>query len=192
VTGLGGAGKTRLAREAASRQVPAFAHGVHYLALSALHTPEQIAAALAKSLGSPMIATADPKADLLAYLSEKQMLIVMDGFEHLLEGATVLTEILQAAPGIKLLVTSRERLSLRGEWVYALAGLECAPDEQVGDLTSFDAVRLFLQTSHRVNLGFEVKDTERRHLVRDRPAPGFPIHVDARSPGAAPQHPGRL
>jgi predicted ATPase/DNA-binding SARP family transcriptional activator len=166
VTGLGGAGKTRLAKEAASRQVPAFAHGVHYLALSALLTPEQIATALAQSLSCPLIGTTDPKADLLAYLGEKQMLIVLDGFEHLLKGAVLLIEILQAAPGIKLLVTSRERLDLRGEWIYALAGLECAPDEQVGDLTSFDAVRLFLQTGHRVNLGFEVKDSERRHLVR--------------------------
>ena len=166
VTGLGGAGKTRLAREVAARQTAAFAHGVHYVALSTVSAPERIAATLAQSLDIPLFSTADPMIVLLAYLREREMLVVMDGFEHLLEGAPLLTGILQAAPGIKILVTSRERLNLWGEWVYALEGLECAPEGHVGDLTSFDAAQLFLQTARRVHLSFQVKEGEDLHLAR--------------------------
>jgi predicted ATPase/DNA-binding SARP family transcriptional activator len=166
VTGLGGVGKTRLAREVAAQQIAAFAHGVHYLALDVLSAPERIAAALARSLDFPLVGAADPRAALLAYLRKKEMLLVMDGFEHLLKGAPLLTEILQAAPAIKILVTSRERLNLRGEWVYPLEGLTCAPDEYAGDLAAFDATRLFLQTARRVHLGFQVGEGENRHLAR--------------------------
>jgi predicted ATPase/DNA-binding SARP family transcriptional activator/predicted negative regulator of RcsB-dependent stress response len=166
VTGLGGVGKTRLAREVAAQQVTAFAHGVHYVELGALGAAGRLMTALVQSLDIPLVGSADPKVPLLAYLREKQMLVVMDGFEHLLEEASVLTEILQAAPGIKILVTSRERLNLRGEWVYALLGLECVPAEQVGELVSSDAVQLFLQTARRVHLGFQVREGEHLHLAR--------------------------
>jgi predicted ATPase/DNA-binding SARP family transcriptional activator len=166
VTGLGGVGKTRLAREVAAQQIAAFAHGVHYVALSALGAAERIAAALAQSLDIPLVGTVDPGVALLAYLREKQMLLVLDGFEHLLEGATLPADILQAAPGVKILVTSRERLNLQGEWVYPLEGLECAPDGPVGDPASFDALRLFLQTARRVHLRFQVREGEDRHLAR--------------------------
>ena len=166
VTGLGGVGKTRLAREVAAQQMAAFAHGVHYVALGTLSTSERLAATLVQSLDIPLIGTADPELALLAYLREKEILLVLDGFEHLLEGTPLLTEILQVAPGTKLLVTSRERLNLRGEWVYPLGGLECAPKEHVGDLTCFDAVQLFLQTARRVHLGFQVREEQKSHLSR--------------------------
>jgi predicted ATPase/DNA-binding SARP family transcriptional activator len=166
LTGLGGVGKTRLAREVAASQMAAFAHGVHYASFGALGTPEQIAAMLAQSLDIPLVGTVDSKPALLAYLREKEMLLVLDDLEHLLEGTSLLIEILQAAPGIKLLVTSRERLNLRGEWVYALAGLECAPEEHIADLVNCDAVQLFLQTARRVHLGFQVQAGEHLHLAR--------------------------
>jgi predicted ATPase/DNA-binding SARP family transcriptional activator len=166
MTGLGGVGKTRLAREIAAQQIAASAQDVHYVALSALSAPTRIATALVESLDAPLIGTTDPKVALLAYLREKQMLLVIDGFEHLLEGASLLTEILRAAPGIRILVTSRERLNLRGEWVYVLAGLDYAPDGHAGDLVSFDAARLFLQTARRVHLGFHVREGEDLCLAR--------------------------
>lgn len=166
LTGLGGVGKSRLAREVAAQQISAFAHSVHYVALGTLSAPERIAMTLTQSLDIPLVGAADPKLALLAYLREKTMLLVLDGIEHLLEGTSLLTEILQAAPEIKILVTSRERLNLRGEWVYALAGLACAPDRRGDDLASFDAAQLFLQTARRVQLGFQVKEGENRHLTR--------------------------
>jgi DNA-binding SARP family transcriptional activator/predicted ATPase len=166
LTGLGGVGKTRLAREVAAQQIAAFSHGVHYVALGAVSRPERIAAALVQSLDIPLVGTTDPRQALLAYLREKEMLLVLDGLEHLLEGTPLLTEVLQVAPKIKLLVTSRERLNLQGEWVYTLVGLACAPEEHVGDLARFDAAQLFLQTARRVHFGFQVGEGEDRHLAR--------------------------
>ena len=102
----------------------------------------------------------------MAYLRDKQMLIVIDRFEHLVEGAPLITQLLQRAPGIKILVTSRERLNLNGEWVYTLQGMDRAPDENVDDLAVYDAERLFLQAARRVALGFQVRDADKSHLVR--------------------------
>jgi len=166
VTGLGGAGKSRLAREVAAQHVAAFAQGVHYIDLGTLSSPDRLAPALAQSLSIPLIGMADPKAALTAYLREKRILVVMDGFDHLLEEAPILTEILQAARGVKILVTSRERLNLRGEWLYPLAGLAYTQDGDAVDAESCDAVQLLLQTARRIRLGFRAKDGEHHHLVR--------------------------
>ena len=179
VTGLGGVGKTRLALEVARRQAPSFAHGVRHVELGALNSPDRIPAAVAHALNVPLLGTADPQAALLAYLREKRILILLDGFEHLLAGAPLLSQVLRAAPGIKLLVTSRERLNLHGEWVYALEGLACPANEREPDLASWDAVELFLQTARRVHLGFQVREGEQAHLVRIcRLVAGLPLAIE--------------
>ncbi len=164
--GLGGVGKTRLAREVAAQQHAAFAHGVCYVDLDAVGEPAQLARALTHALRVPPDGMTDLKTTLLAYLREKQMLTVLDRFEHLIESAPLLTEILKKAPGIKMLVTSRERLNLRGEWVYRLTGMDCAPDADTDDFDSFDAERLFVQTARRAYLGFQGGDENKHHLAQ--------------------------
>jgi predicted ATPase/DNA-binding SARP family transcriptional activator len=166
ITGLGGVGKTRLAQEVAAQQGTTFAHGVHYIDLGAVGEPSHLARALTVSLRVPIVGMTDPEAALLAYLHEKTMLMVLDRFEHLIDGAPLLVEILEKAPGIKILVTSRERLNLCAEWVYRLTGMDFAPDTHVEDFASFDAEQLFLQTARRAYLGFQVKAADQHHLVR--------------------------
>lgn len=149
LTGLGGIGKTRLAREVAAQLTGAFDHGMAYVDLSAqvpaiqppptdggLPTEEgkaqaaaHVIAALARALQIPLLGAADPEPLLHSALRERRMLLVLDNFEPFLAGAGCLTDILHAAPGIKMLVTSRERLRLRGEWAYQLTGLDCGADQ---------------------------------------------------------------
>ena len=179
VTGLGGAGKTRVALEVAAQLAPLLADGVFYVELGNLHAPEQIPGAIAQALHFPLPSPADPWDALQAYLREKQMLLLLDGFEHLLAGAPLLSQMRRAAPGLKLLVTSRARLNLQGEWVYPLDGLAFPPDERDPDLTSYDAVRLFLQTASRVHLGFQMGREDWPHLVRIcRLTAGLPLAIE--------------
>jgi predicted ATPase len=86
-------------------------------------SPEVIVAAIANVISFQFHGAAKPQEQLLWYLEEKQMLLVLDNFEHLMEGVSLLAAIMQTAPGIQLLVTSRERLSLHGEWVFEVEGL---------------------------------------------------------------------
>src|SRR5688572_2865769 len=82
------------------------------------------------------------------------MLLVLDNFEHLLAGVDLLTSILQTAPGMKLLVTSRERLNVQEEWVFVLDGLR-VPGEQASEpLESYSAVQLFVQRARQTHASF--------------------------------------
>ena len=124
--GPGGIGKTRLALHAAARRVEKHAQGVYFVPLSAVATPEFLAPTLAAILQFPIDSATsekDPKAQLLDYLGRRSMLLVMDNFEHLVDGAPLLDELLEGAREIKLIVTSRERLNLRGEWTFDVPGL---------------------------------------------------------------------
>src|SRR5262245_33099963 len=115
LVGPGGIGKTRLAIRAATECVENFDDGVYFVPLQPVDSPERIVSAILDVIGFQFRSGGDPKQHLLHYLREKALLLVLDNFEHLLDGADVLTEILAAAPEVKLMVTSREVLSLQEE-----------------------------------------------------------------------------
>jgi len=120
IVGPGGVGKTSLALEAASESLEAFEDGVYFIPLSQLTSADHIVPivpALAKQLRFRFHEAAEPKKQLLDYLREMKVLLVMDNFEHLLQGTGLLVDILHTAPGVKLLSTSRERLNLSDEVV---------------------------------------------------------------------------
>ncbi len=147
--GPGGSGKTRLALEAAAGLVKHFRQGAYFVSLAPLQSVDSIPPAIARTLGFSFSPGGEPFQQLLAYLRKKELLLVLDNFEHLLEGANLLVDILQAAPGVKMLVTSREGLSLREEFLLPLGGLDY-PDLQIHDPLQFDSVQLFLQGARRV------------------------------------------
>ena len=118
----GGMGKTRLALTAATAVIDVFMHGVHFIPLAPLSSTEHILNTVADALHF-RFSGGDPQQQLFTYLREKQMLLVMDNYEHLIAGAGVVSDILQTAPQIKVLATSRERLNLLGETVFPLGGL---------------------------------------------------------------------
>ncbi len=103
---------------------------------------------------------------MVDYLREKEMLLILDNFEHLRGGVNVLIEMVRQVSDLKLLVTSRERLNLREEWLFDLEGL-LYPDEQgvmdgtininAVDLESYPAVQLFLQGARRIKPNFLIK-----------------------------------
>ena len=107
------------------------------------------------------------------------MLLVLDNFEHLLDSARTLAEILRHAPAIRVLVTSRERLNLQGEWVFEVQGLPIPPECQADRLGTYSAVTLFLQCAQRVRPGFSLTPDEYPPIVHIcRLVEGMPLGIE--------------
>jgi DNA-binding SARP family transcriptional activator/Tfp pilus assembly protein PilF len=173
LTGLGGAGKTRLAQELARACAEMFINGVWLIPLAAVDAPGLIPA-IGNAFDFPFT-KGDAKKQLLNYLRQKELLLVLDNFEHLLDAAALTTEILEAAPGVKILVTSRERLDVQGEWVVDLPGLPPG---------SAEAEQLFVQSARRARDGIRF-DTQDRTTVAEicRLVGGLPLGIEIAAAG---------
>ncbi len=150
LVGPGGVGKTRLAIAAASRQLEAFPYGACFVPLVGINSVELIIPAVLQTLGLKQAEQGDLKEQLTSYLKDKELVLVLDNFEHLIEGVAVVTEILQQAPGVMVLVTSRQRLGLQAEWVFEVNGLSYPSGNAVQDLADYESVQLFTQRLHQV------------------------------------------
>jgi len=158
LVGPGGAGKTRLALEAAARRVDRYPHGVHFVPLASVSSPDFLAPALAESIQFAVDGAHSgfsAQEQLLDYLSERSTLLVLDNFEHLVEGSGLLGEVIERAPHVELLTTSRERLNVQSEWVFDVDGLGLAENGN----GSASAVRLFVERAKQVTPGFALDDT---------------------------------
>jgi predicted ATPase len=168
LVGAGGIGKTRLALQAALEQLSAFKDGVFFASLVGVTAPGLLATTLADVLGCPLSGPAEADQQFVNYLAERELLLILDNFEHLLAsaaqgtaaGENLLLKILAGAPQVKLLVTSRQRLQLRAEWVLEVEGL-AYPQSSTGvtDLANYSAVKLFVQQAQRVQAGFNLSPT---------------------------------
>jgi predicted ATPase/DNA-binding SARP family transcriptional activator len=123
LTGPGGVGKTRLALAAAATLAPHFADGVAFVSLAALRDPAGFLSTIADSLGLRALGERSVADTLRAYLHGRRLLLVLDNVEHLLPAAPEVAALLAAAPALSVLVTSRSRLRVQGEWVYPVAPL---------------------------------------------------------------------
>ena len=111
-----------------------------------LSSTELIIPTIADAIGFNFSNDTAAKAQLLQFLSQKELLLILDNFEHLMEGAEIVLDILEAAPKCKILVTSRESLNFQGEHLYELSGLNYPQD--IDDLLEdYDAIRLFYKLS---------------------------------------------
>jgi predicted ATPase/DNA-binding CsgD family transcriptional regulator len=155
LTGLGGSGKTRLAIAAATTVAPHFPHGTMFVGLQPLPRSDLLIPTIAQAVGLTFYGESDLQQQLLAYLNDKTMLLILDNFEHLLDGAALVSTMLASAPGVTVLVTSREALSLREEWLYPLHGMATPPSVYATALEDYDAVQLFLSHARRVQPHFD-------------------------------------
>ena len=176
--GPGGIGKTRLALQSAADQIPNFAHGVVFVPLNSVTSPDLIASAVAGVLDLPF----HGMGEIIRYLREKQLLLVLDNFEHLLDGSNLLSEILQAAPSVKLLVTSRERLNLMEEWVIALEGLH-TPNGSDAPIESYSAVLLFVQRARQMQANFALSENEEAVKIICQRVEGMPLGLELAASG---------
>ena len=170
--GIGGMGKTRLAVELARTSLDRYADGIFFIALAPLSSADAIPAAIAHALGMAAQAN-DLRAAVLHVLRDKHMLLVLDNFEHLPEGAGLVAEIIQAAPRVQIIATSRARLLVYGEYVHQVEGLAYS---QVADSA---AVRLFVQSARRTQSSFRLHDANLPAVLRIcRLVQGMPLGLE--------------
>ncbi len=163
----GGMGKTRLALEVAARLGQAYVDGVFFVPLAALSSPDMLVHAIAENTDYRFQPDSrDPFQQLLDFLRPKALLLVLDNFEHLLEAAPQVTQILQAAPEVAVLVTSRERLNLNSETVYNISGMSYPLDEAENNIWDYEAAQLFQQSVHRVQPNFDFGEADQPLVAR--------------------------
>jgi predicted ATPase/class 3 adenylate cyclase len=153
LVGPGGAGKTRLALEAAGRRIERYPHGVHFVPLVSVASPEFLAPAIAESIQFAVDGAHSgfsAQDQLLDYLGERSTLLVLDNFEHLVDGTGLLGDIIERAPQVEMLTTSRERLNVQSEWVLDVHGLGITDGGNGGS----GALRLFAERAAQVEPGF--------------------------------------
>ncbi len=152
--GPGGIGKTRLALKVAETLLDDFPDGVFFVGLAPLRSSTGIIQAISESLRIPIATQEAPRDQLIRFLRNKEILLVMDNFEHLLPGTEFLGELLQGAENVKLLATSRERLNLQSESIFQVGGLTFPSAADAYETHEFDAVALFIQRASKVRPGF--------------------------------------
>ncbi len=159
LVGPGGIGKTRLAIEVARAQQGAFKDGVLFAPFAAVASPEHMIYTIADVLDVSLDGQADAREQLIAQLRDRELLLVLDNLEHLLDGAELIADVLKAAPGVKVLATSRERLDLLSEQLFEVPGLSFPHGDAQGgateDLEAYDAVKLLVGRIQRLRPGFQ-------------------------------------
>ena len=156
ILGPGGAGKTRLAIEIARKQAPAFADGVIFIDLSNENSQASLASQIAKYANLSFSNEQEILEELTKYLMGKDLLLVLDGLEHVQGGREFVNWLLQAEQNLVVLVTSRERLNLPGEWVLGLGGLAVPPLAVSEDVEKYSAVELFVLRARQSDPSFEL------------------------------------
>jgi predicted ATPase/class 3 adenylate cyclase len=166
LVGPGGTGKTRLALEVAADQAENFKHGVFFVPLAPLHSSDFMVQAVAESIGLSLSTDEQPLMQLNNYLRNKQMFILLDNFEHVMDSKTIVREILENAPRVTILATSRERLNILGETVFNTHGLEYSDFKSLDQALASTAVQLFLQSARQVSSDYALKEEDLPHLAR--------------------------
>jgi predicted ATPase/class 3 adenylate cyclase/DNA-binding CsgD family transcriptional regulator/Tfp pilus assembly protein PilF len=182
LTGPGGTGKTRLGLQIAAELLEDFEHGTFFVGLSSLNDPALVAPTIAQTLGLKDGSNQSAVESLTSYLSERRMLLVLDNFEQLVTNGPLLTELLAAAPGLKMVVTSREVLHLYGEREFSVPPLSL-PDldhlSPLEQLLSCEAIALFVQHATSIKPEFALTETNARIVAEICAAlDGLPLAIE--------------
>lgn len=170
LTGAGGVGKTRLALAIAWQILDDFKNGIWLVELAPVRDPEIIPETIASVFGVRADQNRSLRMALLDYLREKQLLLILDNCEHLIEASAEITDtILRACPQVHLLASSREALGIEGEipfYVPSLTFPEPSKQLEIEGLQGFEAVQLFLERGRLVVPEFTVNEVNAQNLVQ--------------------------
>jgi predicted ATPase/DNA-binding SARP family transcriptional activator len=205
IVGPGGMGKTRLAIRAAhaivvvksaspatpranlqpaSGNLPLFPDGIFFVALAGVASTDLLISTIATALDFSFYGNADAKTQLQEYLKVRTFLLVLDNFEHLLDGANWVSELLAIAAGVKVLATSREALKLQEEWLHPLTGMSFPDAESSADMlgstvfASFTAVQLFAQRARQFRPDFDLASEGHAVAQICRLVEGMPLAIE--------------
>jgi predicted ATPase/DNA-binding CsgD family transcriptional regulator len=157
IQGPGGTGKTRLSLEAARIHSGEFDDGAVFVPLQPVTSIEFLIPAIADKVGLGMRGQDDPAEQLVSYLADRHMLLVLDNFEQIVEAADFVSQLLSATTRIKVIVSSREALNVSDEWVFPVSGLAFPSDTDTVP-EWFDSVRLFVERARRVRRDFDPEE----------------------------------
>ena len=177
LVGPGGIGKTRLAMEVASRMMTHFADGVYFVPLQPLRSADNLVTAIVDALPLQLSGNDDPRQRLLHYLNGKHLILILDNFEHLLDGVGLVTDIFAAASHVNLLVTSRERLNLQAEQVWPVHGLD-VPKDAADTADTHSAVQLFMERARQVQPDFTLDDEQNAVIRICQLVEGLPLALE--------------
>jgi len=170
LTGTGGTGKTRLALQVAADLIEKYDHGVWFIELAPLTDPSLIAQAILSVLGVQQSQGRIPLEILKEYLHDKKPLIILDNCEHLIESCVrIVNTLLNSAPNLEILATSREALGIQGERIYTVPSLSL-PDIHhlpvIEQLSQYEAVRLFIDRASLVSPHFDIDEENAGSITR--------------------------
>ncbi len=159
--GPGGTGKTRLSLETGQHMLDDFGDGVYFVDLAPITDPGLVATTIAHALGLREGGGRPPLDNLKDVLARKNMLLILDNLEQVIAAAPLVADLLQAAPGVRVLATSRIVLNLRGEHVYSVSTLPVPPDDPAllgEEVLAYPAVQLFVQQAQAAKPSFALTD----------------------------------
>jgi len=180
--GPGGVGKTRLALNIARKILGTFADGVFFISLEKVPSPDFLIPAIAEVIEfsfDQITLQWEARDQLINFLSDRSTLLILDGYEHLMGGSPFLSELLQRTAHVKLLVTSRQKVNIVGEWVRSISGLPVPDHWERTDRNGNSSIDLFFerarQTNPKINLSGEELDSA---LFICRLVEGFPLAIE--------------
>ena len=180
--GPGGVGKTRLAVEVARQLAPDFTDGAHFVELAATSEPRELASVIARALSARVRDGEPPKAALVRFLEDRRLLLILDNFEHLMDGAPLVAELLTDSPHLTVLVTSREPTRLAAERLYPVRPLDIPGGGQPASAVAcerYAAVAMFCDRARARDPDFALDDVTAPHVSEIcRRLDGLPLALE--------------
>lgn len=180
LTGEGGIGKSRLSLEIAAQSLGYYPDGIYFVDLQAVYTSDTLLQVIADVLNCPLSGYLTANEQLLHFLREKDILLLLDNFEQLLpeQAELLVSNLINGCPSLTIMVTSREVLNLRQEWVWRVPGLAFPLEDTVESSGQYDAVRLFTERARHVRSDFLIEN-DLPHIVQIcRLVEGMPLALE--------------